>query len=85
MSQSNLARTPIHPPHPLQTQLNRLWTQNDLADKFGVTGMTIHLWRNNRGLPTIVIPGKARDAVRFAPEEVRRWARENNVKMRPGA
>lgn len=65
----------------LQQQLTDLWTVEEVARKFGVTTMTIHNWRNDKGLPSIVIPGTDRPAVRFVPDDVRKWAREQKIWM----
>jgi hypothetical protein len=61
--------------------LASLWTTQDLAEMFSVTPMTIHLWRENLGLPDLPIPGMARDAVRFIPDEVVQWAKANNKRL----
>ena len=65
----------------LQKKLNELWNTQDLMSRFRVTAMTIHLWRENRGLPALVIPGDKRDTVRFIPLDVQNWARVNDVPM----
>ena len=64
----------------LRTQLGALWDSHDLCDHFGVTPMTIYLWRKNRGLPSISIPGTGRPAVRFNPQEVIAWAAQQGIK-----
>jgi hypothetical protein len=69
----------------LQKFLDRCWTINDMINAFQVTGMTIHNWRAQRGLPTVVISGDRRPALRFMPSEVAEWARRNNVPMRSGS
>lgn len=65
-----------------QRKLSALWTTQDVARLFDVTPMTVHLWRLNRGLPTVVIPGTLRNAVRFEREAVLAWACARNVRMR---
>lgn len=65
----------------LQRLLERCWTIHDLSEMFQVSGMTIHNWRAYRGLPALVIPGDSRPALRFVPSEVRKWAKENGVKV----
>jgi len=65
----------------LQATINRCWTISDLEKRFRVTGMTIHNWRNNRGLPAVVIKSETRPAIRFVPDDVRAWATTNSVKM----
>jgi hypothetical protein len=65
----------------LQKLLERCWTINDMVEKFRVSGMTIHNWRNFRGLPAVVIAGEVRPALRFMPHEVVEWAKTNNVTM----
>jgi hypothetical protein len=62
----------------LQNQLSDLWTAQDVCAYYGVTAMTVHLWRG-RGLPAVVIPGHMRPAVRFLPSEVRAWAMHNGI------
>lgn len=63
----------------LQKHLNGSWTAQDVCTEYGVTAMTVHLWRA-RGLPAIVIPGQKRPAIRFVPSEVKAWTRTNGVK-----
>jgi hypothetical protein len=65
----------------LQKLLASCWTINDMVERFRVSGMTIHNWRNFRGLPAVVITGEVRPALRFIPSEVTAWAKTNNVKM----
>lgn len=67
----------------LQKLLERCWTIQDLQDRFRVSGMTIHNYRNYRGLPAVVIPGDVRPALRFIPNEVAAWAKTNGIKMHP--
>jgi len=63
----------------LQKQLNALWTVQDVCAEYGVTPMTVHLWRTNRSMPAVVINGHGRPAVRFVPAEVRKWAKDKGV------
>lgn len=65
----------------LQKQINGLWTAQEICERWGVTAMTVHLWRN-RGLPALSIPGYARDAVRFVPEDVKNWTKRNDIQPR---
>jgi len=65
----------------LQKHINSLWTSDDVCAYFGVTPMTVYLWRQNRGLPALVFPGNARNAVRFVPDEVRAWAAKMGIKI----
>lgn len=67
--------------HDLQTALESLWTTQDVARVFRVTPMTIHLWRQNRGMPAIVIPGEGRPAVRFREDDVCEWARSHGIRV----
>jgi hypothetical protein len=67
----------------LQKKLDDLWSTQDLMVRFRVTAMTIHLWRENRALPALVIPGAKRPTVRFVPTEVENWAKSNKVQMFP--
>ena len=64
----------------LQQQLSELWTVNDICARYGVTKMTVFLWRRDRGLPAVVIEGEKRPSIRFVPDDVKAWARANNVK-----
>jgi hypothetical protein len=45
--------------------------------------MAVHLWRD-RGMPFITIPGHARDAVRFVPEDVKGWVKKQGITKRTG-
>lgn len=65
----------------LTRDLEALWTTEKLARTFQVSPMTLWVWRTKRGLPQLELPGRKRPAVRFIPEEVRRWAKDNKVKM----
>ena len=65
----------------LQKVLERCWTINDMVERFKVSGMTIHNWRNYRNVPAVVIPGESRPALRFIPNEVIAWAKDHDVKM----
>lgn len=65
----------------LERALRDCWTVSDLQKRFRKSGMTIHLWRVNRGLPAVVIEGSGRAAIRFIPEEVRAWAEKMEQKM----
>lgn len=65
----------------LQKRLTDCWNTQDLMRRFRVTAMTIHLWRDQRGLPAVIIPGDKRPTIRFIPEEVQKWAKDNNVIM----
>lgn len=66
----------------LMEQLANCWTVNDVAEAFSVTTMTVHNWRAQRGLPTVLMQGDARPAVRFVPADVLKWARDNRVPVR---
>lgn len=68
----------------LQKLINGLWTAQDVCERWGVTAMTVHLWRD-KGLPAVVIPGYARDAVRFVPADVRDWTKKNSIERRHAA
>lgn len=65
----------------LETQLQDLWTTNDLCRLFNRTAMTITLWRRHKNLPTIIIPGGLRPNVRFRPKDVLKWAEDNNIEV----
>jgi hypothetical protein len=68
----------------IQKQVDGLWTVGDLRHRFRVTGMTVHLWRTNRGLPAVVIGGGLRPTIRFVPAEVRTWAKSVGLEMYEG-
>lgn len=57
--------------------LARLLTKEAVANAFGRDDQTIDLWRRDRDLPSVDIPGRpgGKPAVRFDPAEVRAWAK----------
>lgn len=57
----------------LNAQLEGLWTMREVCDRFQISEITLRSWRNKFGLPTVVLPSRLRDAVRFIPEEIRAW------------
>lgn len=61
--------------------LANTWTAQDVSQEYGVTAMTVHLWRA-RGLPVVVIPGTARPTVRFVKDEVRAWCKKQKIEPR---
>lgn len=65
----------------LQQEMEAVWTVGDVAERFRVTTMTIHNWREHRGLPALVIPGNGRPALRFIPHDVEVWAKANDVQI----
>lgn len=65
----------------IMTQLSSLWTTADLCRLFDRTPMTITLWRRNKNLPTITIPGGLKPTVRFVPADVLAWAKANNIEV----
>jgi hypothetical protein len=56
----------------MQKRVDALWTVKQLASHFGVTVMTVHNWRK-KGLPTIVLHGDERPALRFVKDDVQLW------------
>lgn len=70
----------------LQKTLSKLLTSNDLCKMFQVTPMTIHTWRKDRNLPTLVISGgqdgSDRAAIRFHPDDIRQWAKTQGLTSR---
>lgn len=58
---------------------NELLTTQDLVEMFGRTELTISNWREQFGLPYVVIPGNERDAIRFRENKVRKWAERQGV------
>jgi hypothetical protein len=67
----------------LQHQLRSLWTTNDVCRVLKRTSMTVHTWRQTRGLPAIEVPGSKRPAIRFVPDDVLAWAKKNQVPTYP--
>jgi hypothetical protein len=61
--------------------LEELWTVQELARRAHRTAYTIHLWRANKGLPAVVIPGDQRATIRFVPNDVRKWARSEGIQI----
>jgi hypothetical protein len=62
--------------------LESTWTTQEIARRFGVTSMTIHLWRRRPDpLPVLEIPGHRRPSIRFVPREVQAWAKRNERVM----
>lgn len=66
----------------IQKQVDNLLTVKDLQLLFRVSVQTIHVWRNQKQLPCIIIEGDQRPAVRFVESDVREWARKQQIKMR---
>jgi hypothetical protein len=66
----------------LNKQFRDLWTVNDLCVVLSVTPMTVHAWRKNKDLPTVILPGNMRDTIRFVPEEIETWAQKNGVSFK---
>ena len=66
----------------LNRQFRDLWTVNDLCAALSVTPVTVHTWRKNKDLPTVILPGNLRDTVRFVPEEIETWARANDLQFK---
>lgn len=63
----------------LQNQLRALWTTADVCRVLKRTSMTVHTWRQTRGLPALEVPGSKRPAIRFVPDDVLAWAKKNDV------
>ena len=67
----------------LQEAMTDMWTVDDVAERFGVTVVSVHNWRVlDDPIPALVIPGRGRPALRFVPDDVRAWATRNNKEMR---
>lgn len=70
------------------TEIKGLLTTKQLAKLFagrkgkGVTPLSITKWRNNRGLPFVILPGDGRPAIRFSAPKVARWARDNGYEFK---
>lgn len=69
--------------HQLQKQLEALWTTADVCSVLRRTSMTVHTWRQTRGLPALEVPGSKRPAIRFVPSDVYAWAKKNEVDVYP--
>lgn len=65
----------------LNKELGDLWTMQDICQALRVTPMTVTAWRKQRDLPTVVLPGSLRNAVRFIPEEIAAWAARRNIRV----
>lgn len=65
----------------LQKTLDGLWTTAHLCRLFKRTRMTISLWRRNKSLPAIVIPGDVRPTILFVPSEILAWAAANKINV----
>jgi hypothetical protein len=63
----------------LNAQLTGLWTMREVCDRFEISEITLRSWRNKFGLPTVVLPSRLRDAVRFIPEEIRAWMAQKGI------
>ena len=63
--------------------LNDLITIKDVCIIFGVSEVTIHRWREEKGLNmhTITIPGDTRPAIRYSLKGLLRWAKETETKI----
>jgi hypothetical protein len=69
-----------------KSHFSDLYTTQDVARLFGVTPMTINLWRN-AGLSAIIIPGsrfaaQGRPAVRFERRDIVAWATQTGRRIR---
>lgn len=62
--------------------VNDLIVLKDVRDIFGVSLMTVHKWRNERGLKEalIIIPGSEKDVVFFELPRVLAWAKTHDKK-----
>jgi len=67
----------------LENQLRALWTTADVCRVLKRTSMTVHTWRQTRGLPALEVPGSKRPAIRFVPNDVYAWAKKNDVPVYP--
>jgi hypothetical protein len=65
----------------LQKEFGLLLTTRDLVDAFGTTEVTIYKWRQIRGLPFIILPGRSRDSIRFVKTDVEAWANQLDLKI----
>lgn len=69
----------------LRREVHKLWTLQDVTSFFGVTQMTILNWCSNPPfgrdpLPVVNIPNNKRNSPRFAPDDVKEWAKQYGVK-----
>lgn len=60
----------------IEATVNRLWTATDVQRALGRSHQTIKAWRKDYALPTVCIRGDAKPALRFVPEDVRKWAKK---------
>lgn len=63
----------------LQKAFESLWTMQDVKDRFNVTAMTVHNWRNRDydPLPVLSLAGSERTVLRFVRRDVEAWATRN--------
>lgn len=57
-------------------------TTGYLMRLFGRAEPTLYLWRRERGLPYVLIPGDDRAVVRYDLRKVLAWAKENRIRIR---
>lgn len=69
----------------MRRRLAGLWTSGHIADRYGVTTMSVHNWRSRKRdpLPCVVLPGSGnhRRDVAYVPNDVRTWAKRNGKKQ----
>ena len=61
------------------------WTTITLCALFDCDQNTLGNYRDNRGLPTIIIPGNSRGLLVHDPIAVMSWGLDRGLKMHPGA
>jgi len=61
------------------TVLSSFMTGNQMRRLFGRTAMTLYIWRRDKGLPYILIPGEGKPSIRFDLDAVLSWAVLLNV------
>ena len=60
-----------------------LLTTSDLCKLFKRGWLTILIWRRDKGLPYVRIPGHKRDTIRFDRKAVLKWAQQTGRRIYP--
>ena len=62
------------------TTLENCITINQAKQLFRRTEMTIYLWRRDKGMPYIQLPGGKLKSVRFDVDKILKWAKTLNIR-----
>ena len=61
------------------TILGNLLTVTSIKRLFDRTDVTLYVWRKQRGMPYVKIPGDRKPGIRFDVEAVCAWADDNGI------